>query len=174
MRRSLLPALAARLVLAAAALSTILPAATARGDEAPAPRPFGFLVRHAEKEPAGGNDPALSPEGAARAQRLADLLAGEPIARVYVSDTRRARDTAAPLATRLSLPVEVYDPKKLADLAALLRERGESALVVGHSNTTDELAVALGGESAGPMPDAEYGRLYRVDLVDGSTQVRRF
>lgn len=173
MYRSPLLGLAARLVVAAAALSAALPAG-AGGAGAAEARPFAFLVRHAEKDAAGGDDPALSAEGAARAQRLADLLADQPIARVYVSDTRRARDTAAPYASRRGVPVELYDPKKLAELAALLRERGESALVVGHSNTTDELAVALGGESAGRMPDEEYGRLYRVDLVDGGTQVRRY
>ena len=173
MQRSLVLALAAGLVLGAVSLFTALPAVAGEADPA-APRPLAFLVRHAEKDAAGGDDPALSPDGAARAQRLADLLADQPIARVYVSDTRRARDTAGPIATRLGLQPELYDPKKLAELAALLRERGESALVVGHSNTTDELAVALGGESAGPMPDDEYGRLYRVDLVDGSTQVRRY
>ena len=173
MHRSLVLALAARLVLGAAALFAAVPAAAGGAEPAPG-RPFAYLVRHAEKDPAGGDDPALSADGAARAQRLADLLADQPIARVYVSDTRRARDTAAPYATRRGLPVELYDPKKLAELAVLLRERAESALVVGHSNTTDELAVALGGESAGRMPDEEYGRLYRVDLVDGSTQVRRY
>ena len=160
-------------VLGAAVLFTAVPAEAGGADPATA-RPFAFLVRHAEKDAAGGEDPVLSPDGAARAQRLADLLAEQPIARVYVSDTRRARDTAEPLATRLAIPVELYDPKKLAELAGLLRERGESALVVGHSNTTDELAVALGGESAGRMPDEEYGRLYRVDLVDGSTILQRY
>ena len=133
---------------------------------------FAFLVRHAEK--ATGEDPGLSPEGTARALRLAELLASQGVERVYVTATRRARDTAAPLAARFGLPVETYDAKRLAELATTLRERGETALVVGHSNTTDELAVALGGESAGPMPDEEYDRLYRVDLADGSTVVRRY
>ena len=167
----------ARLVsaLAVTSLMAALAAMALAAADGPAetPRPHAFLVRHAEKEPAG-EDPGLSPEGAARAGRLAELLADEPVARVYVTDTRRARDTAAPSAARDGVTIEVYDPRKLSELAALLRERRETALVVGHSNTTDELAVALGGESAGPMPDHEYDRIYAVDLVDGSTVVRRY
>jgi broad specificity phosphatase PhoE len=166
MRQRLALSLATLLALAAVPGSASDPAEPPTGPE------LAFLVRHAEKDP--GDDPGLSAAGSARALRLAELLAGQSIERVYVTATRRARDTAAPLAARFGLPVEIYDPKKLAELATTLRERKETVLVVGHSNTTDELAVLLGGESAGPMPDEEYDRLYRVDLADGSTVVRRY
>jgi broad specificity phosphatase PhoE len=166
MRQRLALSLAILLALAA------VPGSASGPTEPPTGPELAFLVRHAEKDP--GDDPGLSAAGSARALRLAELLAGQSIERVYVTATRRARDTAAPLAARFGLPVEIYDPKKLAELATTLRERKETVLVVGHSNTTDELAVLLGGESAGPMPDEEYDRLYRVDLTDGSTVVRRY
>jgi broad specificity phosphatase PhoE len=164
------PTAALRLALALA--FTLAAQARAGGSEPQAAGPAAFLVRHAEK--AAGDDPALTPEGAARAQRLAELLAGEGIERVFATDTRRARETAAPLATRLGLTIESYDPRELAELAATLREAGRSVLVVGHSNTTGEFADLLGGEAGDPIDDAEYDRLYRVDLATGRTELRRF
>jgi broad specificity phosphatase PhoE len=159
----------------ALALSIALTAGLHAGGGDPPPGPVAFLVRHAEKDLAGGADPGLTAEGAARAQRLADLLAGEGIARVLVTDTRRARDTGGPLATRQGLQVELYDPRALAELAAALKKRGETVLVVGHSNTTDVLARLLGGEPGPPIDEAtEFDRLYRVDLGSGATERRRY
>jgi phosphohistidine phosphatase SixA len=133
-----------------------------------------FLVRHAEKDVAVPDDPPLATHGRERAARLAELLAGEGITRILATDTRRARDTAAPLAAKLGVELDLYDHRRLAELAAELRARGGVVLVVGHSNTTGELAALLGGDSGGPIPDAEYDRLYRVDLATGATVIRRY
>jgi hypothetical protein len=81
-----------------------------------APR-YAFLVRHAEKDPTVAENPPLSAAGQARALALADRLGGERITRVLATDTRRARDTAAPLATRLGLRSQLYDHRRLRDLA---------------------------------------------------------
>jgi broad specificity phosphatase PhoE len=151
-------------------------AAGARGETGStraAPR-YAFLVRHAEKDPAIAEDPPLTAAGHARARALADRLGGERIVRLYASDTRRARDTAAPLAERLGLRVQLYDPRRLADLAGELRWMGDNVLVVGHSNTTDELARQLGGDGGPPIADDEYDRLYRVDLETGETLLERY
>ena len=132
-----------------------------------------YLVRHAEKEP--GDDPALTAEGRDRAAALAEILAGEGVDRILSSDTRRTRETAAPLAERLGLDVEIYDPHDLAELVTRLREAsGETLLVVGHSNTTPEAVRLLGGDPVSPMPDDEYDRLYRVELPSGRTTLERF
>jgi probable phosphoglycerate mutase len=79
-----------------------------------------IFVRHAEPEEAirgrvyGSLDVELSPEGRAHSGRLAESLAREPIAAVYTSPLRRARDTAAPLAAALGLePVAVDDLSEL-------------------------------------------------------------
>ncbi len=80
-------------------------------------RPAGatsiLLIRHGESAPAragesfalvdGHGDPELAPAGQEQAVRVADRLAGEPIAAIYVSTLRRTSETAAPLAVRLGL-----------------------------------------------------------------------
>jgi broad specificity phosphatase PhoE len=132
-----------------------------------------LLVRHAET--AGeGSDPELSEEGSRRAERLADLLAEEGVERIFSTDLRRTRDTAAPLAGRLGLEVELYDHRALPDLAERLRAEGGVVLVVGHSNTTPALVELLGGDPGEPIAHDEHDRLYRVDLPSGQTALDRF
>lgn len=78
-----------------------------------------LLVRHGESEPAvpgrdfplvdGHGDPALAPEGAAQAERVADRLVDQQIDAIYVTTLRRTVQTAAPLVARLAL-VPVVEP----------------------------------------------------------------
>jgi broad specificity phosphatase PhoE len=123
-----------------------------------------FLVRHAEKVD-NSEDPELSEAGKQRAAALAHTLKDAGIERVYSTNYRRTRDTASLLAVLLELPVEIYDPLELPALADLLRQSGKNSLVVGHSDTTPELAALLGGDP-GPEIDeeSEYDRLYLVTI----------
>lgn len=74
-----------------------------------------FLIRHAENDFAGkrlaGWMPGvhLNEEGRAQAARLAGRLAGSGISALYSSPLERALETAAPLAARLGLTVQVRD-----------------------------------------------------------------
>ncbi|GAB3825536.1 histidine phosphatase family protein [Hymenobacter jeollabukensis] len=133
-----------------------------------------YLVRHAEKGPlADPQKPAeqpLSAAGALRAQALRDVLRKEPIVAIYSTDTKRTRDTAAPLAEARKISPESYvaDPPGLAALATRIRQvtpAGKAALVVGHSNTVLETIEALGA----PRPikaigDDEFSYLFVVTL----------
>jgi probable phosphoglycerate mutase len=72
------------------------------------------LIRHAlpvrvdEGHPdAGPADPELSPLGHAPASALAAWLAEEQLDAIWSSPMRRARETAAPLATACGLPIAV-------------------------------------------------------------------
>ena len=119
------------------------------------------LVRHAEKAEEPADDPPLSRQGAERARILARTLSDAGITRIHSSDTRRTRDTAAPLAAALGLEVELYDPRDLPAMADRLRALPGRHLVVGHSNTTDVLSGLLGGATFGEIVEAwEYNRLY--------------
>ncbi|MCX4096576.1 histidine phosphatase family protein [Nocardia sp. alder85J] len=71
------------------------------------------LVRHAQPQRAvttsGIADPELTDTGWAQAARVPAALAHHRIARVVSSPQRRARETAAPLAEKLGLDVDIVD-----------------------------------------------------------------
>ncbi|HLL29491.1 MAG TPA: phosphoglycerate mutase family protein [Allosphingosinicella sp.] len=143
--------------LAALLLFALAACATAPPEPA---RPDYYVMRHLQK--AEGPDPALSPEGAANAQRLAMLFAGRPPRAIYVSTTRRARETAAPLAAKLGLAVKEYDPSDTPRLIAGVTADSGPVLVVGHSNTVPEIVERLGGERPAPLAETDYGDVWHV------------
>ncbi|HEX8085172.1 MAG TPA: histidine phosphatase family protein [Solirubrobacteraceae bacterium] len=59
----------------------------------------------------GRGDPPLSPEGEAQAERVAERLARELLAGLFVTPLRRTAQTAAPLAARTGL-----EPRTIDDL----------------------------------------------------------
>lgn len=128
-----------------------------------------FLVRHAEKTD-DGKDPQLSEEGKRRSGELADTLKSADIEHVHSTDFIRTRDTAAAVAKAEGVEVEKYDPKDLAGFAKKLKETGGRHLVVGHSNTTPELAKLLGGDPGTAIDEkSEYDRLYIVTIGKDGT-----
>ncbi|MGW5570537.1 histidine phosphatase family protein [Nocardia thailandica] len=72
-----------------------------------------ILVRHAQPVRIaafdGPADPALSPTGLEQAERVPAALAQHRIARLVSSPQRRARETAAPTAAKLGLPVDIVE-----------------------------------------------------------------
>src|SRR5215212_4475498 len=76
-----------------------------------------ILVRHGASAPAvpgepfplldGRADPPLAPEGERQALAVAERLAGEGLAALYVTPLRRTSETAAPLVERTGLRPEV-------------------------------------------------------------------
>jgi len=139
-------------------------AAAASMVAAEAPALVVFAVRHAERVDQSA-DAALSATGIERAQVLAMTLSLADIGVVHSSDYTRTRETAAPIAAALGLEVELYDPRDLPALIQNLRASGGRHLVVGHSNTTPEVAALLGGEPGTPIDDSgEFDRLYVVTI----------
>jgi probable phosphoglycerate mutase len=75
--------------------------------------PTLVLIRHAAHDLLGrtlvGRAPEvrLSTAGAHEAEALAERLAGSAVRALYSSPRERARDTAAPIAARLGVPVEI-------------------------------------------------------------------
>jgi broad specificity phosphatase PhoE len=125
-----------------------------------------FVMRHLEK--AEGADPPLSAEGAAHAQALVHMLAKSGIKTIFATPTRRAMETAQPLASKLAIPVRSYDP---ADPAALVRAVAAipgAVLVVGHSNTVPDLVARFGGKQPVNLTEQDYGTLFVVTPDDGN------
>ncbi|MBU2605582.1 MAG: histidine phosphatase family protein [Alphaproteobacteria bacterium] len=134
-----------------------------------------YLVRHAEKQ--AGDDPSLTSNGALRAALLAKTLRDAGIVRIYSTDYARTRETAAPIAKTISVPVTLYDPSDLPAFADQLKAESGITLVVGHSNTTPALVELLGGEPGTDINEpAEYDRLYVVRMQDDGidTELRRY
>ena len=138
-----------------------------------------ILVRHAEKAAEPAADPPLTAEGVARAQALVEAVRGMPVTAIVSTDFMRTRATAAPLAARLGLTPEIVDPRlrdhaRLVAEGILARHRGETVVVVGHSNTVPDIVAALGATRPPPICDAEYDNLYVVRVPpSGSATVER-
>ena len=130
-----------------------------------------YLVRHAEKLADDGDDPGLTAAGLHRAGQLANWLQDRGIADIWSSDYRRSRDTAGPLATRLDRDMMLYDPHDLPALAAELRKKGHTALIVGHSNTTPDLARLLCECFISDMDDSDYDQLIVISVDENEEHV---
>jgi broad specificity phosphatase PhoE len=131
--------------------------------------PSYYVMRHLNT-PQGATDPDLTAEG----RRMADLLpawfAGDPPAVIYVSSTKRAQQTAAPLAAALGITPKVYDPANTPALVQRVRaETGGAVLVVGHSNTVPDIVEQLGGTRPEPIVHDQFGDIWHIAPVTGST-----
>jgi probable phosphoglycerate mutase len=115
-----------------------------------------LLVRHAlplrvENPDGTPADPPLSQEGRRQAERVAAWLAAEPIAAVYASPLRRARETAAPLGRARGLEVEIelgvveFDPHAASyvPLEEIRRESHELWLELVRGGLTAGVDVTL-------------------------------
>jgi broad specificity phosphatase PhoE len=134
-----------------------------------------ILVRHAERQDASENPP-LSAAGHGRAKELARVLSGTRLSRIYTTPFLRTNQTAEPVATAQKLKPVVFLPGKTyaADLAAKIRadDAGETILVVGHSNTTQQLLRALGIAQPPPIADPQYDDLFICTMgADGKVSL---
>jgi broad specificity phosphatase PhoE len=132
------------------------------------------IVRHAEKATDDPKDPTLSDTGQARAERLADRLAGERVTAVYATGYRRTQQTASPTAVAHGLGIRTYDAAMpAAEFATRLRSEhvADVALVVGHSNTVSSIAGALCACTVAPLREDEYDRwiTIRIDRNGAAT-----
>lgn len=168
MRRHLAPPLLAALVIA---LTPVLGTDGAGAVEAQEPpTTVVYLVRHAETEPDGTRDPALSSAGRERATALARTLSGAGLTAIHTTPYRRTRGTAGAVAEAVGLEPREYDPAELEAVASRLLEEAGTHLVVGHSNTTPELVRLLGGDPGGPISEDEYDRVYVVRVGPEGTR----
>ena len=123
-----------------------------------------YLVRHAEK--ATGSDPSLTDCGKERAAHLAEFISQKEISRIFSTGYKRTIETALPSSELLGIEIENYDPRDLEAFALKLRSIAGNILVVGHSNTTPELASILVDDEVPPIDDDEYGLIYKVTLFE--------
>jgi phosphohistidine phosphatase SixA len=123
-----------------------------------------YVVRHAEKTLPNdttvkmmANDPPLSEAGKVRSFVLRDELKNDHIRHIYSTNTLRTKATAEPLSKSIGVPIETYNSRDSLDqlIVTLKNEKG-SALVVGHSNTVDDIVNKLTGKTTIPSDLKEY------------------
>ncbi len=126
-----------------------------------------LIVRHAEKNIEPNNpDPALSADGMTRAQALLHAVGESGVKNVYVSQFTRTHQTAQPLAERLGLNVTEVDAKDTRGLVngVLTNHRGETVLIIGHTNNIPQIIEALGEEKINEIPETQYDNLFVVTV----------
>ncbi len=133
-----------------------------------------YVVRHAEKAtPATAtmqsdkNNPDLSEAGHAHAVALQQRLANAGIKRIYSTNYKRTLQTAMPLAKTNDLSIVTYHPSSdsLPAFVELIKsKRKGNVLIVGHSNTIDNIANALVGSQVVPsdIPETDYNNLFII------------
>ena len=120
-----------------------------------------FIVRHAEKAATGGADPDLSTAGHARAKRLRAVLRDARVARIFVTEFKRTKQTAAPLGGLL--PASATETVPAANMSSLLtkvRASGGNVLVVGHSNTVPAVIAGLGITAPIQIAESDFDNLF--------------
>lgn len=133
-----------------------------------------YIVRHAEKQAAStgtvmntADDPPLSAAGRVRAIELREVLKNKGIRYIFSTNTTRTISTAQPLEDlQGETKLEIYNTKDSLDflIDKLKAIQKGNALIVGHSNTVDDIVNKLVGETKVPkdLPDSEYDNLYIV------------
>lgn len=134
-----------------------------------------YIVRHAEKaKPLSGmssmeaSDPPLSDSGNLRALALKERLKSEQIRYIFSTNYKRTIATAKPLDEYLlSVQTQFYNPKKDSTDAFIQKLKAikkGNVLVVGHSNTIDDIANGLCGATVvpGDLKDTDYDNLFKI------------
>jgi 2,3-bisphosphoglycerate-dependent phosphoglycerate mutase len=127
-----------------------------------------YIVRHAEKataSPGMSSDVPLSEAGVQRAEKLKELLKDKNIGSIFSTQTIRTTSTAKPLSEAMNIPIEIYNPRdtSAAFINQLKTIQRKNVLVVGHSNTVDDIVNKLMGSILlTDLQETEYNNLFIV------------
>lgn len=137
-----------------------------------------FLVRHAEKADVKGasgmmaEDPDLSDAGRARAQSLASMLKDANITTILVTQYKRTRQTAAPLAEALGVKAVEVHSDDIDGIVKRISAASGNVLVVSHSGSVPKALTALGMSKVPSIPETEYDNLFVVTRGATPSMVR--
>lgn len=123
-----------------------------------------YISRHAEKAGTMAGDPPLTAEGEKQAQDLSAYLRNKNIGAVYSTKYVRTMATAKPTAERFHLSIITYNAgQSAAFMDSLKTVNKKNVIVVGHSNTVDDMVNSLMGKTVvNDLPETEYGSLFVV------------
>jgi len=131
-----------------------------------------IFVRHTDADQTVSTvDPPLNRLGQQRADLLADIIQDIDVVAgvdaIYASDFRRTQQTAAAIAERLELEVQIRDPYLVEPFMeqVLIDHKGEIVLVVTDSDSIAPLVEELHGSKNVPeIAEEEYGNIYIVTI----------
>jgi len=137
-----------------------------------------YIVRHGEKAAASGaqmsSDVPLSAAGEERAQALKERLQNARVDHVFSTNTQRTRNTAQPLATARGLSIQTYDARDTGFVSRIKFISRGNVLIVGHSNTVDDLVNRFLGQSElADLPDTAFGDLFIITRKGKKYRFRR-
>jgi phosphohistidine phosphatase SixA len=141
-----------------------------------------FLVHPVEKNPGTIEDPPVSPEGEARAERLAHMFDEETrgtgrLDGIYESDDRRAQQTAAPLVERLHRSPVVFRAAEARATAvrALHEHAGGTVLIIASGAALPQMVQELAGSAPASTAADDADLVYVVSVPRiGRAHVTRF
>ncbi len=123
-----------------------------------------YIVRHAEKEAQAQNmtsDVELTIDGRARAESLKSILSDKKITTIFSTNFKRTKSTARPLSEATGIAITDYDSRD-SGFIDKLKNLKKNVLVVGHSNTVDDIVNGLTGAGLTDLTDTQYGDLFIV------------
>ena len=132
-----------------------------------------YFIRHAEKDRSDktNKDPNLILEGVLRAAKWSIVFENVPFDAIYSTNYNRTRQTAQPTAEKKGLEVQIYDPRQLYSDEFAQATKGQTVLVVGHSNTTPAFVNTVLGERKYPnIDDSNNANLYIVTITGSGTK----
>lgn len=123
-----------------------------------------YIVRHAEKLDNNADSP-LAKKGFERAEELSHILQDAGLTAIFVSKRVRTQQTAAPTAKMTGLVPQQYESAETVVSDILSRHIGGHVLVVGHSETVDDIAAGLGVAGVPALSSGQYDRLFLVHRI---------
>ena len=143
-----------------------------------------YVVRHAEKE-AGTtltaatiktSDVPLSADGERRAEALKNLLINKSIDQIWSTNTIRTRTTVEPYSENMGKEIRLYSNDSLQYYISKWKGFSSgSILIVGHSNTVDDIINGFKGEKIiQDLPDSQYGDLFIIQKKKGLFKTKTY
>ncbi|MES1216858.1 MAG: histidine phosphatase family protein [Bacteroidota bacterium] len=142
-----------------------------------------YIVRHAEKEATSGaantknNNPSLSEAGKVRALVLREELKDKHISYIYSTNTARTISTATPLSEASGVKIQLYNSTdSLKEFIAKLKSiKKGNVLIVGHSNTVDDIINQLCNEVklSADLPESQYDNLFIITYKGKKVSFKR-
>lgn len=143
-----------------------------------------YIVRHAEKAEVTKDmskqdaaNPELSEAGKQRSYDLRERLSRKSITRIFTTRYKRSISTIVPISGKTGIPVSFYSPAHdslPAFVNHLKNETSGGILIVGHSNTIDDLVNELcGTEKLQDIDETEYDNLFIVKKRGGKYKLVR-